>query len=174
MSVIMFNSILLVATALLNGLAIVTIFKSSYLMGKPCYFIILLQSTVDLICSLLAMPLFLVHLVLAIYGMVNCVVFVISMFALYFTLGVSNITLLALTWERYVAILHPLEYGSKVSKKKLMVRFWTCITLHRKLLIYLACRLPFEEIVSILHEITPLRHFCYRLVYVLLGSSTVS
>ncbi|XP_046851169.1 olfactory receptor 4C15-like [Xenia sp. Carnegie-2017] len=119
--VIMFNSVLLVATVFLNGLAIVTIFRSSYLMGKPCYFIVFLQSIVDLMCSLLAMPLFLVHLINVIHGMVDCVVYVITMFATYFTLGLSSVNLLALTWERYVALLHPLHYGSIVTRKKLMV-----------------------------------------------------
>ena len=157
--VIMFNSVLLVATVFLNGLAIVTIFKSSYLMGKPCYFIVFLQSIVDLMCSLLAMPLFLVHLINVIHGMVDCVVYVITMFATYFTLGLSSVNLLALTWERYVALLHPLHYGSIVTRKKLMVGGRTSITLYRKVLICLDRKLPLVGI----HLFTE-KPICFRLV----------
>ena len=42
------NGIMITPTTLLNGVAVVTIFKSSQLNSKPCYFIVLLQSMFDL------------------------------------------------------------------------------------------------------------------------------
>lgn len=45
--VIAFNGIMIIPTLLLNGVAVITIFKSSQLSSKPCYFVILLQSVFD-------------------------------------------------------------------------------------------------------------------------------
>ena len=45
---ITFNSIVIIPRLLLNAVAVITILKSQPLRNKPCYFIILLQSMLDL------------------------------------------------------------------------------------------------------------------------------
>ena len=120
-SLVVFNSILAVVTALLNALAILTIQKSSHLKEKPCYFIILLQSSIDLICSLVGMPIFLVSLANAIIENLNCSVNSLAILFLLYSVGYSNINLFTLTWERYIAILHPYGYKTKVTKTKLFI-----------------------------------------------------
>ena len=118
---IVFNSILAFVTAMMNALAVLTIRRSSLLREKPCYFIILLQSSIDIICSLVAMPFFLVYLVNAVKGTVNCLVNALGLLLLLSALGYSSINLFALTWERYIAILYPYDYNSKVTKTKLLI-----------------------------------------------------
>ena len=71
---IIFNSVLMIPTILLNGIAVKTVLKSSQLSSKPCYFIILLQSVVDLAVGVLVIPLFIVYLASAIRGFSNCFV----------------------------------------------------------------------------------------------------
>lgn len=115
------DCLLMIMTAFLNAVAILTIQKSSQLKEKPCYFIILLQSFIDLICSLAAMPIFLVFLLNTIKGTVNCVLNTASLLSLLYTVGFSNVNLFALTWERHISILYPYDYNTKVTKTKLFV-----------------------------------------------------
>ena len=56
----------------LNGLAVVTIFKSSQLNSKPCYFIVLFQSMFDLGVGVFRIPLFIYYLANSIGGIFNC------------------------------------------------------------------------------------------------------
>jgi hypothetical protein len=118
---ITFNGILIIPTMLLNVLAIITIIKSSQLKGKPCYFIILVQSMVDLAVGALSIPSFLVYLVSGVKGMTNCFVATLALRLASFVVGTSSITLSALTLERYIAILHPFAYRTRVTKRKLLM-----------------------------------------------------
>ena len=70
--VIVFNAIVIIPTLLLNGVAAITICKSSQLISKPCYFILLLQCTFDLVLGLLGIPLFIFFLANAVGGISNC------------------------------------------------------------------------------------------------------
>jgi hypothetical protein len=62
------NGILIIPTLLLNAVAVITIFKSSLLNNKSCYFIILVQSVLDLAIGVLGIPLFIFFLASAIGG----------------------------------------------------------------------------------------------------------
>ena len=112
---------MIIPTILLNGVAVVTILRSSQLSSKPCYFIILLQSVFDFAVGVLGIPLFIFFLANPVAEISNC------SFAMSFTrilmfapiLG-SSIALIAMTFERYIAILHPFAYKSLVTKKRLM------------------------------------------------------
>ena len=115
------NGILIIPTMLLNALAIITIIKSSQLKSKPCYFIILVQSMVDLAVGALSIPSFLVYLVSGVKGMTNCFVATLALRLASFVVGTSSITLSALTLERYIAILHPFAYRTRVTKRKLLM-----------------------------------------------------
>ena len=115
------NSILIIPTILLNAIAIITILKFSQLNSKPCYFIILVQSVIDLAVGVLSLPLFLVFLASGIGKIPNCIVATLAFKSTILPVGISTITLSAMTLERYIAILHPYAYIAKVTKKRLLI-----------------------------------------------------
>ena len=119
--VIVFNSILIFPTILLNAVSIIPILKSSQLNSKPCYFIILLQSMIDLGVGVLAIPLFLLYLASDVGGVSNCFITHYAFRAVLVPIGLSSITLSALTMDRYIAILHPYAYTTYVTRKKLLI-----------------------------------------------------
>ncbi len=57
-----FNGVLLLSTILLNSVAILTISKCPQLKEKLCYFLVLLQSAIDLLGGVINQPLFIVML----------------------------------------------------------------------------------------------------------------
>ena len=105
------NSLLIIPTILLNAVAIITILKYSQLNNKPCYFIILVQSIIDLAVGVLGIPLILS----------NCIVENLVLKSSFLPYGLSIVTLSALTMERYIAILHPYAYSTHVTKKRLLI-----------------------------------------------------
>ena len=117
---IAFDGILIIPTILLNGVAVITILKSSQLNSKPCYFIILLQSTFDLAVGMVGIPLYIYYLANSIGGISNCFAAVLARRLPVAPYGGSAIALTAMTVERYIAILHPYAYKTRVSKKRLL------------------------------------------------------
>ena len=118
---IAFNGIMIIPTILLNGVAVVTIFKSSQLNSKPCYFIVLLQSMFDLAVGVFSIPLFIYYLANSIGGIFNCFAASLGHRLTLVPVGVSTITMTAMSMERYIAILHPYAYKTQVTKKRLSV-----------------------------------------------------
>ena len=118
---ITFNSILMIPTVLLNAVAIITILKSSQLKSKPCYFIVLVQSMIDLAVGILGIPLFIFFLGIGIGGITNCIAANLAFGSTFIPIGMSSIALSAMTIERYIAILHPYAYSTQVTKKRLLV-----------------------------------------------------
>ena len=116
-----FNAILTIPTILLNAIAAITILKSSQLNNKPCYFIILVQSVIDLAVGVLGIPSFIVFLAGGMGGNSNCLVAILAVKSSVIPYGISTITLSAATLERYIAILHPYVYTSWVTKKRLLI-----------------------------------------------------
>ncbi len=115
------NGILIIPTIVLNTIPIIAILKSYQLRSKPCYFIILVQSVIDLAVGIFGMPLLLVYLASGIGGHSNCVLAILAFRSTTIPIGLSTFTVSALTWERYIAILHPYAYKSQVTKKRLMI-----------------------------------------------------
>ena len=50
----------MISTILLNSVAILTISKSSQLKEKLCYFLVLVQSSLDLLVGVIIQPLFII------------------------------------------------------------------------------------------------------------------
>lgn len=116
-----FNAAIIIPTILLNAIAIATIAKSRKLSKKTCYFIILIQSMIDLAVGVFGIPSNTFVLASRIGGVSNCsAVILVQRFKMILT-GVSIITLTALTLDRYIAILHPFVYKTLVTKKKMLV-----------------------------------------------------
>ena len=120
LGMIVFNCILLFSTISLNGVAVITIRKSSQLKSKMCYFVILLQCIVDLGVGFLGIPLFVYGLSIPFQSEVNCIPIVVTTRASYLPLGLSIATLSAMTMERYVGVVHPFHYKTKVTKKRIL------------------------------------------------------
>ena len=123
---IAFNGIMIIPTILLNGVAVITIFRSSQLSSKPCYFIILLQSMFDLAVGVFSIPLFIFLLANSVGGISNCLVASLARRLMLAPIGGSSIALTAMKMERYIAILHPYAYKTQVTKKRLMK--YVCVT----------------------------------------------
>ena len=119
-AMLVMNCVLLISTILLNGISVITIKKSSVLKGKVCYFVILVQSVVDLGVGLLSIPLFISYLIFPFVNTGNCTLIILSIGASYLPPGFSVVTLSAMTIERYIAVLHPYSYQTRVTKKRIL------------------------------------------------------
>ena len=118
---ITFNGLLMIPTVLLNAVAIITTLKSSQLKSKPCYFIILVQSVIDLAVGVLSILLMIFFLASGIGGLTNCIAASLAFKSGILPFMLSCVTLSALTIERYIAILHPYAYRTQVTKKRLLI-----------------------------------------------------
>ena len=125
------NGALIFSTIFLNAVSIITILKSSQLKSKPCYYIILIQSVIDLAVGVFVIPLHLLYLVQVITGSSNCFGTFLVLKSITLPLVASTITLSAMTLERYVAILHPYAYTTQVTEKRILsyVGFGTTVTI---------------------------------------------
>jgi hypothetical protein len=132
------NGILIIPTLLLNAVAVITIFKSSQLNSKPCYFIIHVQSVLDLAIGVLGIPLFIFFLASAIGGISKGITTTLASRAITVPVGVSTITLSAMTLERYIAILHPYAYSTQVTKRRLLI-YIGCFAAVECFVIILSC-----------------------------------
>lgn len=119
--VISFNSLLIVPTIMLNAVSVAAIMKSTRLRSKPCYFLVVIQSVVDLIVGAIGIPLFIFYVVSPIVGYSNCTVSFVAAQTFFIPSAVSIITLSAMTVERYIGVLHPYAYTTKVSKGRIVV-----------------------------------------------------
>ena len=121
------NSVIAILTVLLNAISVLTIWKSSHLKTKLCYFLILIQSIVDLAVGLISLPFYIVRSAIELLDIANCVdAFVLQAIA-YIPVGTSFTTICMLTFERYLSILHPIVHRSNVTKARLLMSI-SCAT----------------------------------------------
>ena len=115
-----FNIFLTFATILLNLTMIVAYMKSRILKAKNAYFMVFMLSVNDLIVGLTSNVLF-ATILLDEYSSqrTECLLNNIQIFLLLFSSGCSFKTLVVMSWERYVAICHPLFHRKKVTQKRL-------------------------------------------------------
>ena len=113
-----FLGVLMFPTILLNAVAITTIWKTPQLRKKICYFVILVQSSVDLGVGCIAIPMLTVLSALPFINVDICIVFIFIKPTTILFIGSSIITLTALTMERYLGVVHPFSYKALVTKKR--------------------------------------------------------
>ena len=158
---ITFNGLLMIPTVLLNAVAIITTLKSSQLKSKPCYFIILVQSVIDLAVGVLSILLMIFFLASGIGGLTNCIAASLAFKSGILPFMLSCVTLSALTIERYIAILHPYAYRTQVTKKRL--------------LIYIGCGAVVTISLLFLFLFNPrLYHICLAAKVVLISSGAIT
>ena len=119
--VLVFNSMLIIPTILLNAVSIITILKSTQLSSKPCYFIILVQSAIDSAVGLFGIPLYLAYMLGQMGVHSNCIVIILGHTTTVLMVEISTIVQSALTLERYIAVLHPFAYKMAVTKRRILV-----------------------------------------------------
>jgi hypothetical protein len=122
-------SLLIIATVILNGVSVVTIFKCSQLKEKISYFLIMMQSVADLTVGLISLPSLAIYcsFMIATTRSLDCteILLMERLFALPPLISVT--TLLAMTVERYFGVLHPLKHRTLITKKRIVV-FHACGT----------------------------------------------
>ena len=120
-ALLVMNCVLFFSTISLNGISILTIGRSSQLRSKVCYFVILLQSVVDLIVGSLGIPLFIYYIMSPFVKTADCILVILAIRIILASCGLSMIALSAMTLERYMGVLHPYYYHSKVTKKRVLI-----------------------------------------------------
>ena len=120
-AVLLITSMLLPLTIFLNGISIITIRKSSQLKNKVCYFVILLQSVVDLCVGVVGIPLFIYYFSFPFLDTQDCSFIILVIRGMHLTIILSIVILSAMTMERYVGVLHPFTYETKVTKKRILI-----------------------------------------------------
>jgi hypothetical protein len=114
-------SILIFLTVLLNLVATVTILKSHQLKNKLCYYLILIQSVVDLGIGSLGKPLIIYHLVTPSVAFQHCAVSIGALKVGFLLTSVSIFTSCAIAFERDIGVLHPYKYGTLLTKTRIKI-----------------------------------------------------
>ena len=114
------NCLLIIPTVLLNGISVITIAKNTHLKGKLCYFLILIQSYIDLAVGTITLPLYTFNSASELFGNARCSVFVNLEAIAYTPLVVSFSASFLLTFERYMSILHPIAHRCYLTKTKMV------------------------------------------------------
>ena len=155
--------ILTIPVILLNGITVLTIFKSQRLKAKVCHFPVLLQSMADLSVGLLTLPLFSYLFLSEVYGSLDCVISFIFNTIAFIPWGLSLAGLCALTCERYMGIIHPIPHLNYVTKKLFLI-YAACVLLVTFVIVPLAVvSATFYYIFCGVYAIIPmlLHTYCY-------------
>lgn len=114
------TGILVFPTVLLNLIPILTILKSSQLKDKICYFLILVQSVIDLGVGCIGTPLSFFQLIIPFLHYMNCyAIFTTVPLSFLFT-GVSIVNLFVMSFERFIGVLYPYSYTTLLTKKRVL------------------------------------------------------
>ena len=158
---------LTIPVVLLNGITVLTMFKSHQLSGKVCHFPVFIQSMADLFVGLLTLPLFSYLYLSEVFGSLDCVLsFVFSTIA-FVPWGLSLAALCALTFERYMGVMYPIAHRNYVTKRMFLI-YICCVLLVTSVLVPLAVASAiFYYIFCVVYAIIPflLHTFCYSRIF---------
>ena len=158
------NIIFMVAGIFLNSVVIISLWRSSQLRKKLCYFMILVLSCFDLAVVTITHPLLIVSTIYFSQGEINEILHESSTKqSMYFILhGSSLIVLFTLNVERFLALTCPFFHQASVTKKRLLnfQAFWTVIVVGLSPLVYF----NLETIVQIFARVAVLS-FLFLFIY---------
>ena len=115
------NIILVFSTLFLNLLSITAIRKSSQLKNKLCYFVILIQASVDFSFGVISIPAFAVLLASPLLGIENCFLAIALLQTTLIIPVISLVTLSSMTLERYIGVLYPYSYQTFLTKRRILI-----------------------------------------------------
>ena len=124
-SVCMVSVALIIPTIILNGLAIVTVYKCPQLKAKNSYFLIMMQSVPDLAVGLWSLPTFSIFLCPKARESAECFWLFLLTGSIALPTLISLTTLFAMTVDRYFGVLHPLKHRTFITKKRILI-FCSC------------------------------------------------
>ena len=117
---IVVNVSLVFTTLFLNGVTVATIWNSRTLKERVSNNTILIQSTIDLATGLIVMPLTAMHLVRNLVGNTSCTTTYIGRKVGYLLYIYSMTTMSAMSFERYMGVLHPFVHRVQVTKSRVL------------------------------------------------------
>ncbi|KAL9979186.1 hypothetical protein ACROYT_G016808, partial [Oculina patagonica] len=117
------NSMLVLPTILLNGLVIVTIWKTPSLYNSPSNILLLCLACADFLNGLITQPLVVIHLVgeITLDARLFCIPGVVMESAAWFASGISGTTVLALSVDRFLAVYMHLRYNEIVTVRRTLI-----------------------------------------------------
>ena len=121
------SCVFIIPIVLLNSISALTISKRSHLEAKNCYFLILIQSVIDLAVGIISLPLEIILAAVELRGAASCVSVVVLEAIAYLPAGISMTIIFLLTLERYLGILHPIIHRSHVTKMRILMCVCCCI-----------------------------------------------
>ena len=158
---------LTIPVILLNAFTVLTVLKSNLLRAKVSHFPVLIQSIADLSVGLLTLPLFSYLYLSEVTGSLGCMIsFVLTTIA-FIPWGLSLAALCALTSERYMGVMYPIEHRNYVTKKMFQI-YICCVLLVTLILVPLAVvSAIFYYIFCAIYAIVPflLHTFCYPRIF---------
>lgn len=114
------NASLVFTTLFLNGVAVMTIWNSPTLNKRVSFFTVLIQSIVDLANGATVMPLSTMHFFGDLIGSPSCIFLYIGRKIGFLLFFFSMTTMSAMSFERYMGVLHPFIHHVHVTKARLM------------------------------------------------------
>lgn len=143
---------LAIFTVIINALFIST-YHSNRILQNTSNMLLVVLAVSDILVGLLAEPISIIRAVMEIYGTHNCTLFNISRLVIIFCSGLSFLTIIVITHDRYIAIYYPLRYPMLFSKRNVKTVLIGCGTLLSGLLV---CRvvLPLETFFLIICSLT--------------------
>ena len=162
------TSVLTIPVILLNAITVLTILKSNHLKTKICHFPVLIQSMADLSVGLLTLPLFTYINLSEVFGSPDCLLSFIFSTIAFIPWGLSLAALCALTFERYMGVIYPIEHRLYLTKRKFII-YVCCVMVVTLTIVPLAVASTiFYYIFCAVYAIVPvlLHAYCYsRILY---------
>lgn len=115
------NAILVLSTIFLNAVTLITFWKSSQLRRKVCYFLIVVQSSVDLVLGALGGAFYTAYIANEITGTASCAFFIWMRNASFMIVFFSMANLSVMNIERYFGIVHPVIHNNSVTRQRLLI-----------------------------------------------------
>ena len=129
------NSVLVLPAISLNGLAIITIWKTPSLRSVPSNILLLCLACADFMNGLITQPLAVIHLMgeITLNDRLFCVPGVVMESVAWFASGISGTTILALSVDRFLSIYVHLRYNGIVTLSRttiFAVAIWPLFTVN--------------------------------------------
>lgn len=122
------NVIIQISTVFLNGITVFTFWRSSRLKEKVAFYLIMVQSLLDLGVGIVVGSMFTSFLAIEIRGRPNCGWYYFISRIMLLSAILSTCISSVMCIERYMGVVHPIVHRNKVTKK-LLSKCVACISL---------------------------------------------